>query len=120
MSTASHKAYMLRCIAQEPRHLQWLTHKRPGMGGMPYQSMLVAEIASRLTAAGWIVTDADGRLCITRAGRAEVNKPTSIATLPTLCNASMTERYRGPAWSSVRAGADDHKQHRSLPMGVGA
>jgi hypothetical protein len=65
----------------------------------------------QMESAGLVVHRDDDMLEITQAGRAELSRPTSIATAPMRITFDPLEPKR---WLCPRSGGDDHKRFKSL------
>jgi hypothetical protein len=112
--SSTHKAYMLRCIAQEPRAMRSFTERA-------IVSPLAPHIAERYLAemiAEALIREEDGTYHLTRHGKAVLQRPTSMAEPRVWCAASTKGAYVPPKWEAPRAGADAHRQFRSLGFGA--
>jgi hypothetical protein len=106
----SDRQWMLRCIEQQPRPMRFFTERA-----------IVSHIAERYLAdmvAEALIREEDGAFHITKHGRAVLNRPTSKAEPRVWCAASTKGAYVPPKWEAPRAGADAHRQLRSLGFGA--
>lgn len=116
MSTM-HKHWMLRCIAAEPRTRLFFTESTINAIAVSLAPRIVDGYLAQMIEEAWI-REEDGKYHITRHGKAVLNRPTTKAEPRVWCAASTKGAYVPPKMGSPRAAADDHKRHRSLPMGV--
>lgn len=110
MNYCDFKHKMLRMVVQKPRVLRDFTEGT--LHQVTISTQHVVRWVGELIAEG-LVVEVNEMYYPTAEGKAEVNRPTSIASSRYLCAASSRETYR-PQWQPTRAGADQHKQYRSV------
>ena len=111
--SSTHKFYMLRCIASEPRTFKFFSE---GAVHATVAARHLETYLAEMQAAGLIAV-LDGKYFPTDAGIAELTKPTTKAEPKTWCACSTEGTYKPKAWP-VRAGGADHEQYRSLGFGA--
>jgi hypothetical protein len=111
MSDTQYKHKMLRMIAQAPRELAAFTDAEALH--LPMYPRQAERLVALMLTDGWI-RERGGHYHLTPAGREELNRPTTAAEPRTYGSASTKGAYIPKPWTPARAGADDHKQHRSL------
>lgn len=113
MNLNTHEQSMLRSIVHSPKKRNYFTSNDV--------YSLAPEVArsylANLNSLG-LIFERNQHCCPTDKGRAIAEKLAGEATpLRQFCNATQTEIYLSKPWH-VRAGAEDHKRHRT--RGVGA